>query len=174
MRLITREWRVASTPATIALPAVGDRSPVRRRMVVVLPAPLGPRKPKMSPSSTTKERSSTAWRPPNSFVRPTVSIIFSIIFTVPLSVSSGDRERSPDRQASPHETHNDQRQRQDRCPGRGEVRVQGVEEPPRQDQQDRSHVIHPVTHDALLCVARSVAFTLGRFQVPALDDKERF
>ena len=33
-----------SKPATVALPAVGGRKQVSMRMVVVLPAPLGPRK----------------------------------------------------------------------------------------------------------------------------------
>src|ERR1035437_6278573 len=37
------------TPASHACPAVGRMSPSSRRMVVDLPAPLGPRKPKISP-----------------------------------------------------------------------------------------------------------------------------
>ena len=36
-------------PATLALPAVGRASPVRIRIVVVLPAPFGPRSPKTDP-----------------------------------------------------------------------------------------------------------------------------
>ena len=39
-------------------------------MVVVLPAPLGPRRPTISPLPTEKEMSSTALKSPYSFVRP--------------------------------------------------------------------------------------------------------
>ncbi len=38
-----------SKPATVAFPEVGSSSPQRIRMVVDLPAPFGPRKPKISP-----------------------------------------------------------------------------------------------------------------------------
>jgi len=41
--------RSRSTPATVAVPAVGLSSVVSIRSVVVLPAPLGPRKPTSSP-----------------------------------------------------------------------------------------------------------------------------
>ena len=41
-------------------PAVGWRKPSSSRMVVLLPAPLGPRKPKISPSPTSIVRSSSA------------------------------------------------------------------------------------------------------------------
>ena len=47
-------------PSTRASPRVGRNSPSRARIVVVLPAPLGPRKPVTRPASTAKERSSTA------------------------------------------------------------------------------------------------------------------
>ena len=51
MRLRTSAaWRATSKPATRAVPAVGDSSVARMRSVVVLPAPLGPRKPKISPA----------------------------------------------------------------------------------------------------------------------------
>jgi hypothetical protein len=43
-------------------------------MVVVLPAPFGPRNPKISPGSTRRSRSRTAWVPPNVLVSPEVSI----------------------------------------------------------------------------------------------------
>ena len=43
-------------------------------MVVVLPAPFGPRNPKISPLATRKSRSRTAWVPPNVLVSPVVSI----------------------------------------------------------------------------------------------------
>jgi hypothetical protein len=47
----------------LAEPEVGVMKPAIMRMVVVLPAPLGPRKPSTSPGSTVKLRSSTASRP---------------------------------------------------------------------------------------------------------------
>ena len=43
--------------ASVTRPAVGARKPVIIRIVVVLPAPFGPRKPKTSPSSTWNETS---------------------------------------------------------------------------------------------------------------------
>src|SRR5947209_3315828 len=49
-----------STPATTTRPVVGRRYPVITRMVVVLPAPLGPSKPRTSPSLTSKVTSSMA------------------------------------------------------------------------------------------------------------------
>src|ERR1039458_10458446 len=56
MRFLT-SWGFSRTsnPATVAVPAVGGRKQVRTRMVVVLPAPLGPRKPTIWPFSTSKE-----------------------------------------------------------------------------------------------------------------------
>ena len=51
-----------SKPDTLTVPLVGGRTPVRMRMVVVLPAPLGPRKPRISPDCTWKLTSSTAFR----------------------------------------------------------------------------------------------------------------
>jgi hypothetical protein len=45
------------------------------RMVVVFPAPLGPRKPKTSPRRTSSERRSTAVKSPYFFVRSCTSII---------------------------------------------------------------------------------------------------
>ena len=44
-----------------AFPPVGKMSPMSILMVVVLPAPFGPTKPKISPSFTESVRSSTAW-----------------------------------------------------------------------------------------------------------------
>src|SRR5207248_1466911 len=52
--------RQASRPSTAAVPVVGRKKPSRSRIVVVFPAPLGPRKPKISPSTTSKDTSDTA------------------------------------------------------------------------------------------------------------------
>ena len=47
-------------PQMRALPAVGNTSPISIFSVVVFPAPLGPRKPKISPSSTVRCRGCNA------------------------------------------------------------------------------------------------------------------
>src|SRR5262250_1480100 len=49
-----------SNPATVAVPALGGRKQVSIRMVVVLPAPLGPRNPTIWPFLTENEMWSTA------------------------------------------------------------------------------------------------------------------
>jgi len=51
---------LTSWPATTASPPVTEASVERILMMVVLPAPLGPRSPKTSPSSTEKVTPSTA------------------------------------------------------------------------------------------------------------------
>src|SRR5512132_2567307 len=69
-------WRMGSgssrygRPSILVLPAVGVTSPSRVRRVVVLPAPLGPRKPTTVPWSTSKLRSSTATMSPKRLVSP--------------------------------------------------------------------------------------------------------
>src|SRR5262245_28543762 len=73
---------MTSKPATLAMPLVAGRKPVRMRIVVVLPAPLGPRKPTISPRSTRNEASSTARVRAKSFVRCSTSI---------MAVSAGSR-----------------------------------------------------------------------------------
>src|SRR5579872_2961670 len=49
-----------SKPATVAAPDVGGMKQVRMRMVVVFPAPFGPRKPTICPFATSNEMWSTA------------------------------------------------------------------------------------------------------------------
>ena len=64
---------VTGRPSIEARPAVGRASPVRSRSVVVLPAPLGPSRPKTDPAGTSRSRPSTASTPPgppNRLVRP--------------------------------------------------------------------------------------------------------
>src|SRR5215470_884034 len=61
MRFLTSRGRSrTSKPATVAVPALGGRKQVSMRMVVVLPAPLGPRNPTIWPFSTENEMWSTA------------------------------------------------------------------------------------------------------------------
>src|SRR5579871_1098768 len=57
-----------SNPPTVARPDVGPSKPHRMRMVVDLPAPLGPRNPKISPRRTSIDTLSTATKSPKRFV----------------------------------------------------------------------------------------------------------
>ena len=68
------DWVATSKPATQALPSVGWLKPVSIRIAVVLPAPLAPRKPKISPWRTLKEIWSTAVNVPKRLVSPSTSI----------------------------------------------------------------------------------------------------
>src|SRR5438132_10753442 len=62
-------------PHTVASPQVGLSSVARMRMVVVLPAPLGPMNPYTSPFSSLSVSRSRAYRSPYIFVRSRVSIM---------------------------------------------------------------------------------------------------
>ena len=53
-------WRAMSTPRISTVPAVGSKSPSSIEMVVVLPAPLPPRRPVTLPRGTVKSMASTA------------------------------------------------------------------------------------------------------------------
>src|SRR5450759_3933408 len=55
-------------------PSVGASRPSSRRMVVVLPDPLGPRNPKTVPSGTASDSESTARTVAKSRLRPSVRI----------------------------------------------------------------------------------------------------
>src|SRR4249919_688361 len=68
LRAVTTSW-----PATRALPPVGCMSVHSTEIVVVLPAPLGPRKPNSSPGSTENEMPSTAVKSPKRLTRPSTS-----------------------------------------------------------------------------------------------------
>jgi hypothetical protein len=63
----------------VAVPLFGFITPVRVLMVVVLPAPLGPKKPKSSPFFTSKLTLSTANNSPKYFVRFVTSTAFSLL-----------------------------------------------------------------------------------------------
>src|SRR3954469_22799133 len=79
MNPITRRTAIGSEttekPATRPSPEVGRKRVARNRIVVLLPAPLGPMKPKTSPLPIVKLRSSTATKSPYRFVNLTTSII---------------------------------------------------------------------------------------------------
>src|SRR5262249_46382157 len=63
-----------SSPRTLARPDVGRSSAHSMRMAVDFPAPLLPRRPNTSPSSTLKLRSSTAVKAPNRLTRCSTSM----------------------------------------------------------------------------------------------------
>src|SRR6202166_4131173 len=69
LRLTSSGCGATSKPPTVARPEVGRSSPQRMRIVVDLPAPLGPRNPKISPRFTSSETRSTAVKSPKRFTR---------------------------------------------------------------------------------------------------------
>src|ERR1017187_10320016 len=64
--------RWQSCPKMKACPPVGRRRSSRMRMVVVLPAPLSPRKPRISPGATSRWRLFTARSLPYCLERPRI------------------------------------------------------------------------------------------------------
>src|SRR5271157_3176011 len=79
MKPMTRRTAIGSAvtecPATRPSPDVGRRSVARKRMVVLLPAPLGPMNPKTSPLPMEKESPSTATKSPYRLVKLITSIM---------------------------------------------------------------------------------------------------
>ena len=63
-----------SWPSTRIVPAVGSARPSSRRISVVLPAPLAPRKPKATPRGTSRSTPSRAARSPKRLPSPRVSM----------------------------------------------------------------------------------------------------
>src|SRR5580693_9696623 len=61
------EARVTSLPSNTMLPVVGSVSPAMQLKKVDLPAPLGPIRPMISPSSTVRSAPDTARKLPNAF-----------------------------------------------------------------------------------------------------------
>src|SRR5258706_2229899 len=94
-RLTSSGCRLTSKPPTTARPEVGAISPHSTRMVVDLPAPLGPRKPKISPGCTSRLRSATAVKSPKRFVS------FSM-WTAQLKVLGSMRQFLPAHQRDKH------------------------------------------------------------------------
>src|SRR5438309_8023400 len=75
-RLRTSFWPAfGSRPSSSMEPLVGLSKVVSILMVVVFPAPLGPRNAKISPSSTSNETSLTAVKEPKVFTRLRTRII---------------------------------------------------------------------------------------------------
>src|SRR5438270_14101672 len=69
---------MTSYPATFAVPLVGGKKQVKTRIVVVFPAPFGPKKPTICPFSTSKEMLSTAIVRAYRLVRPSTLIILCL------------------------------------------------------------------------------------------------
>src|SRR5579862_4976206 len=74
--LMASDCVAMSRPPTVALPEVGFSRPQSIRIVVDFPAPLGPRKPKISPRWTSRFTWSTATNVPKVFTRSWVSTAF--------------------------------------------------------------------------------------------------
>src|ERR1035437_3476726 len=75
-----------SNPATVPVPPVGAKIPVSMRIVVDLPAPFGPRKPKISPFPTSKLTRFTAMKLPKRFSRFFTTTAFSLLLAFMVSV----------------------------------------------------------------------------------------
>src|SRR2546430_5079365 len=73
----------AGSPKMRASPDVGCTSPRSMPIVVVLPEPLGPRKPKTPPRGTRSVRWSTATTSPYCFVRSVVSMTLPFCAVTP-------------------------------------------------------------------------------------------
>src|SRR5688572_8791023 len=74
MRLIPSRSVASGSPSIATSPAVGRSRPVSILIVVLLPAPFGPRKPKKRPRPTLKVRPSTAVFSRKTLVRPRTTI----------------------------------------------------------------------------------------------------
>src|SRR5450759_3075338 len=101
-----------SSPATVPEPAVGARIPQSMRMVVDLPAPLGPRNPKISPLLTSKDTRFTATKEPNRFSRSFTMTAWSglrMAGTAFLVGENGDKDILECRNHLPHGIETDAR-----------------------------------------------------------------
>src|ERR1035438_476279 len=65
---------ITSSPRQVPRPLSGVSRPQSMRMEVVLPLPLGPRKPKISPCFTCRERSFTTCLSPKCLLMPATSM----------------------------------------------------------------------------------------------------
>ena len=90
LRRISMSSDPIGLPYNLAQPEVVGRSPVSIFIVVDLPQPFEPRKPKISPRAIRKLTLLTAMKSPNRRVRPSASIAG----TAPSDVSSGRKTTS--------------------------------------------------------------------------------
>src|SRR5438094_533857 len=78
MRSLMRSaWVAMSKPTTVPEPPLGSKMPHSMRMVVDLPAPLGPSTPKISPRLTCRDTSFTAVSEPKRRDSERVSMMIS-------------------------------------------------------------------------------------------------
>src|SRR5918993_5390460 len=90
MRRFTASGSLAtSPPPTRAVPELGRNSPHNMRIVVDLPAPFAPRKPKISPCCTWNESESTARKLPNRRERSRTSMAAMVSGTAECSLQPG-------------------------------------------------------------------------------------
>ena len=82
-------------PATVALPDEAGVSPTMIRMVVVFPAPLGPRKPVTRPGRAVKLTSSTAANPPYFLLSDSTLIMLTSLASRRALPHRGDRASDP-------------------------------------------------------------------------------
>src|SRR3954451_20484265 len=87
-----------SWPSRRIVPLVGWASPSRRRISVVLPAPLGPRNPKAHPRGTRRSMECSAARSPKRLPSPCVSMAKSVM---PPSFCAGGRPGNRPRGPTP-------------------------------------------------------------------------
>ncbi len=66
-------------PKTVTEPAVGSERPRIMSIVVVLPAPFGPRKATISPGRMSRSIPRTAWTEPKSLRSPVAEIARSLV-----------------------------------------------------------------------------------------------
>src|SRR5262249_17832678 len=89
LRRSTPSWRAPG-----ASPPLGCMSVHRTEIVVVFPAPLGPRNPNSSPGSTENEMPSTAVNSPNRLTSPSTSTAFVPFVPTTTGQSTGRAPRS--------------------------------------------------------------------------------
>src|SRR5688572_15947741 len=80
-----------SCPPRITCPELALKIPIITRIVVVLPAPLGPRKPKISPGATSMFRLSTAASRPYCLRKLIMRIMAELIYSTAMSPVNGRR-----------------------------------------------------------------------------------
>src|SRR5688500_18880616 len=80
-------------PSSSTSPASRARSPHTIEIVVVLPAPLGPSRPYVSPGAIANPTPSTARRSPNDFLSPVQERVGAIGWTLASPIPSDHRSR---------------------------------------------------------------------------------
>src|SRR5207302_5768035 len=87
-----------SAPSNRIDPAVGTSVPDSMLKIVLLPEPLGPIRPRISPCSTLNDTLLTAVKPPKRFTRPWTSSTTVLLLARALSTGVGSGSRQETRQ----------------------------------------------------------------------------